>query len=480
MSLVNRYLSHENQVIIVVCLGVFLFFNSLGSINVTIPTIQREFHSSLAQTQWITIIGVVMLSTFSLCFGKASGYLGRKRLFIIGVTMYSIGAGLAATSNSFWMLLFFRGVMTFGLSVAAPMGPAILAISFPAHKRGQVLGYYASALAVGQATGPTTGGLILSAWGWHAVFLSNLILGSVVAVLVFLVLRGKEEAIAESFDFKGAAFLIAGYPAFLVALSLGNSQGWTSAGVLTLFAVGAIGLIAFVLTELRVENPLIRLAYFKNYAFTVAMVSLVATSMVWQPINFFAPLYISNVLGLGAVGLGLMISALPISTFFASPISGRLSDRFDAGRYMVALGLLIALMGAFTYSRLGIDPNYGFVILALALVGLGYGLFTPANQKLAFSAVPISEYGLIAGMLASFGTAVGTIGTTIAVAIAEDNLQGRRVLDPVGFAHSQETAITLLLPAILVGLLVAISGIRRTGADRIAHSAPAAAAQDAD
>src|SRR5581483_9049166 len=352
MSRVNRYLPHEAQVIIVVCLGVFLFFNSLGSINVTIPTIQREFHSSLAQTQWITIIGVVMLSTFSLCFGKASGYLGRKRLFIIGVTVYALGAGLAATSQSFWVLLFFRGVMTFGLSVAAPMGPAILAVTFPAHRRGQVLGYYASALAVGQATGPTTGGLILSAWGWHAVFLTNLVLGSVVALLVFLVLRGKEEKIAETFDFQGAAFLIAGYPALLVALSLGNSQGWTSAEVLTLFAVGIIGLTCFILTELKVPNPILRLSYFRNYAFTVAIVSLIATSMVWQPINFFAPLYISNVLGLGAVGLGLMISALPASTFFASPLSGRLTDRRELGRYLVAVGLLFALAGAFTYSRL--------------------------------------------------------------------------------------------------------------------------------
>ena len=460
-------------VLVVVCLGIFLFFNSLGSITVALPTIQRDFGSSLAATQWVQIMGVVMLATVSLCAGKASGTLGRRRLFILGVTLYALGAGLSATAASLPQLLVFRAIMTFGLAIAAPMGPTILATTFP-ERRGQVLGFYASALAVGQATGPTTGGLILSAWGWQAVFLANLILGSLIAVAVFAVLRGREARQPEPFDYTGAAFLIAGYPPLLIALSLGNSEGWSAPVVIACFAVSAVGLSAFILAELRAANPLLRLAYFRRLGFSIAIISLIATSIVWQPVNFFAPLYLGNVLGLSAIMLGLMLSALPAATFFSSPLSGRLSDRVDT-RHLVAIGLASLVGGCFAYSRLGVDPNYAFVVLALALVGMGYGIFTPANQTLAFSTVSPLEYGLIAAMLTSIGTAIGTIGNTIAVAIAEDNLAGRRVTDPAGFTDAQQIVFTLLLAPAILGLVITVVARiwrRRTVSESAAATPP--------
>lgn len=124
------------KVLSVVCLAAFLFFNSYGSINVALPTIQNRFGISLTALQWISFVGMVMVSSLSLCFGKAGDLLGRKRLYTIGVTMYAVGSGLAAAAASYSQLLTFRVVMTIGLAMAFPMSAAILASTYPPPEKG--------------------------------------------------------------------------------------------------------------------------------------------------------------------------------------------------------------------------------------------------------------------------------------------------------------------------------------------------------
>src|SRR3989304_6748264 len=147
----------ERRILWTVCLGALLFFNSIGSINVAIPTIQREFGASLGTIQWFSIIGVVMISSLSLCFGRAGDILGRRKLYRIGIVLYALGSGLSAFSQSIVQLLIFRTVMAIGLAMATPLSAAILASNFAPERRGWALGWYASAIAIGRATGPTLG-----------------------------------------------------------------------------------------------------------------------------------------------------------------------------------------------------------------------------------------------------------------------------------------------------------------------------------
>ena len=156
----------ERGVLVVTCLAAFLFFNSFGSISVALPIIQRQFGSSLAEIQWISLMGVVTISSLSLCFGRAGDLLGRRRIYKIGVSLYTLGSGLGSLSTSFSQLLSSRGVMAVGLAMALPMSAAILASSFDPNRRGQALGLFAAAIAVGRAAGPTIGGFLLHLWGW--------------------------------------------------------------------------------------------------------------------------------------------------------------------------------------------------------------------------------------------------------------------------------------------------------------------------
>lgn len=446
----------ELTVLVIVCLGSFFHVQSMGSIQVALPSIQKEFDSSLAAIQWIGMMGAITLSSLSLCFGRGADLVGRKRFFKMGLSLYALGAGLAALSASFSQLLAFRFVMTVGLAMAAPMAGALIASVFPAQRRGLALGLLTSSIAIGRTTGPTIGGLIIFLSGWRAIFLANCLFGIVTCLLVLWGLKGKEARKLEPFDFAGALSLLVGYPSVLIAMSLGAKTSWESPQIVLWFGLAAAALAAFVWRELHTSAPLVSLSYFKNLSLSTAMLSLAMTYAVHLPLYLFGPLYMQNILQLSPFTVGLVMATLPLTTALTSPLSGRLADRMNA-RFVAIAGLCFLLVGIFLYASLGTDSEQLPVVGALALVGVGLGLFTPANEKLAFSTVTSGNYGVLSAMLASFASASGALGTSVAVALAEISRRKRATLDPAGFAYDQQLAFSFLLPLAAIGLLITLA-----------------------
>jgi len=451
-------MKEELKVLYVVCLGTFLFFNSIGAIHVAVPTIQREFNANLATIQWVSIIGVVMISTLSLCFGRAGDILGRRKLYRLGVVLYVLGSGLASLSQSVAQLLIFRGLMTLGLAMAVPMSAAILAANFSPKRRGWALGWYASAMGIGRATGPTFAGMLLYFYGWRSIFLMNLLIGFLVSLAVFLILKGEEERRAEPFDFIGSAALIVGYPSILIALSLGAHTRWTSPQIPVWFFLAAAGMVSFVWIEVKTRVPLINPSFFRSLPFSGAILSLVMFSIVHTPVGVLGPFYMENVLGFSSLSVGLVMTALPVFTALSSPISGRLSDRLEA-RYIATLGLAFLLVGIWLYTLLGATTQYFWIAVSLAFIGLGIGFFTPANQRAAFETVDQEHYGIVSAMLASFGNAWGTLGITLTVALIEITMGGKGVDEPAAFTSAQQFAFRALLP--LAGAAIVVSLVSR-------------------
>ena len=441
----------------VVCLGAFLFFNSFGSINVALPTIQAEFESSLAAIQWISMMGLVMISSLSFCFGRAGNILGQKRLYKIGVLLYAIGAGLGALAASFPQLLFFRAVMSVGLAMALPMSTAILASIYPSDRRGRTLGIFAAAIAIGRATGPTVGGTLLHFFGWQSVFVLNFAIGVLVSAAVLRVFKGKEERKREPFDLWGSMTLMAGFPSLLIALSLAANAGLSSGPVLFWFALAALGLGAFFIVERSAEKPLIDVALFRRRALFAAVLSSALGAASYAPINLVAPLFMQRVLEFSPLAVGFVMAALPVSTALASPVSGRLADRRDTGR-VAAAGLVLIFAGLALYATLAAESTAWSVALALALVGAGTGIFIPANQKAAFAAVGSEDYGILSAMLSSFSTAASTLGTTLAVALIEMRMTGAAATDPGQFSEAQSFTFVAFLPLAVAALIVSLVG----------------------
>lgn len=441
----------------VICLGAFLFFNSFGSINVALPEIQKHFGSSLAAIQWVSMMGLVMLSSLSFCFGRAGDLLGQRTLHRAGVLLYALGAGLAALSTSFPQLLIFRGVMSVGLAMALPVSAAILAAVYPPERRGWALGLFASAIAVGRTTGPTVGGFLVHLWGWRSIFALNFAIGLLVTAVVFSVFKGREERKHGSFDLAGSLALIVGYPALLIALSLGANSGWTSRQTLFWLALAACGLPAFFYIERHAKKPLIDFAIFKSRPLSAALISLAVGTASYSPINLAAPLFMQTALALSPFAIGFVMAALPVCTALASPLSGRLADRLEP-RSLAALGLGFILAGIFVYAGLGLDATALSVALALMLIGTGTGFFIPANQKAAFATVGVEDYGILSAMLASFGTAAGTLGTTLTVALIETVMSRGNADAPAAFAAAQSFAFFSLVPLAALAIVVTLVG----------------------
>jgi len=450
----------ELTVLIVICLGTFFHIQSIGSINVSLAAIQKDFGASLTAVQWIGLMGSIMLSSLSLCFGRAGDLIGRKIIFNIGLTLYTLGAGLASFSASFAQLLAFRCLMALGVAMAAPLAGAIIVSVYPHERRGQGLGLLASSIALGRTTGPTIGGFILHLWGWRAVFLANFLFGIPTCLTLFWALRGREERRPGSFDFLGAVLLAVGFPSVLVALSLGPPSGWQSAEIVFWFGVAAAALASFVWRELRARAPLMNVSYFIKPSLATALVSLVLATLVFYPVSIFGPLYMQKVIHASPLSIGFAMAMLPLFTTLLSPMSGRLADRLNP-RGVAILGLCFILCGLFFYTRLGAGSTMVWSVVVLSLIGAGIGLFVPANEKMAFSSVPSQDYGMLSAMLTSLGTGSAALGTAVAVALAEAARKDGIVQEAANFADAQQFAFSALLPLAALAVLVTLAGGRR-------------------
>jgi len=444
----------ERGVLLVTCLAAFLFFNSFGSISVALPIIQRQFGNSLAEIQWISLMGVVTISSLSLCFGRAGDLWGRRRIFKLGVVLYTLGSGLGSLSTSFVLLLSSRGVMAVGLAMAVPMSAAILASSSSPERRGQALGVFAAAVAVGRAAGPTIGGLLLHLWGWPAIFMMNFIVGLAVSCAVIRIFRGPGERRVGILDIWGSVSVLVGYPALLIGFTLAANSGWQWGRVGWWFVVAAAGLLGFVWIELSTESPLVDFRMLRRGSLSAALLSNLLITALYNPITICGPMYLHNVLSVTPLAIGILLSLLPLMTALASPLSGRWSDRIPPGG-VATIGLVLILFGVLFYSRLGFQSTYIAVAIALGVIGMGIGVFTPANQKVAFASVGNEDYGVLSALLSSFATAAGTLGTTAAVALLELKMVGFEANDPLAFASAQRFAFAWLLPLGVLAVFVA-------------------------
>jgi MFS family permease len=350
-------------------------------------------------------------------------------------------------------------LMALGLAMAAPLAAAIIASVHGDENRGRALGLLAAAVALGRTTGPSIGGFILHVWGWRAVFFANCIFGIATCVTLFLALKGRGDHRRGIFDFGGAVSLVIGFPSLVIALSLAPRFGWNASEVLLWIGLAVVAIAVFVWRELHAEAPLMNLLYFRSASLVKSMLSLVLATLAFYPVSIFGPLYLLNVIGVSPILSGLAMAALPLCTTLLSPVSGRLADHVNP-RWVALFGLCVIVLGVFLYARLGVASNFIWIVVVLAIVGAGIGLFLPANEKVAFSTVPNRDYGMLSAMLTAFATGSGVIGTAIAVALAEVSSRSRISGIGAGFAYDQQFAFALLFPLTLLAVLVTILGKR--------------------
>jgi MFS transporter, DHA2 family, methylenomycin A resistance protein len=449
---------HPWGALVTACLALFLIAVNTTAINTAVSAIADELTISSSTLAWALNAYLLAVAAFVVLGGQLGDVLGRQRIFVVGMVVYTLAAIVVATSGSAAQLIGGRALQGLGSAILMPATMSILHDAFPKERQGFVLGIWGAVGGVAFAVGPLIGGVFTDALDWRWVWWSNVPVAVVAVLLAVPMLRGLPGAKRiVRFDAPGIVLLAVGLFTAIMALQQGGRWGWISPTLLALLAVAAITLTAFVVVELRTEAPLVHLRLLRIPVFTAGNVATFANALGLIGILYFFNLYAQSSVLLDYSALLASVALMPfgIGVFAASLISGRLADRIGA-RLPVAVGLAATAIGCVFLSTVEVSTTYSGLWWPTLIAGLGVGMTFSTPSAAALPAVPPQEAGEASGVLnifryvgAALVVAVGSLAFS-GVGIAE--LNGR--LDAAGVARPEEEH----LDQVLTGSPSAIAG----------------------
>ena len=433
---------HPWGALVTACIALFLIAVNTTAINTAVSSIADELTLSSTTLAWALNAYLLAVAAFVVLGGQLGDVLGRKRIFVVGMVLYTLAAVVVATSGTAFQLIGGRALQGMGAAILMPATMAILHDAFPKEKQGLVLGIWGAVGGVAFAVGPLIGGVFTDAISWRWVWWSNVPVAIVALVLARPMLRGLAPGKkGVRFDVAGIGLLALGLFTAILALQQGARWGWGSASILGLFAVAAVTLTAFVLVELRAKQPLVHLRLLANRVFTGGNVGTLVNSVALIGLLYFFNLYAQSsvLLDYSALLAGIALLPFGLGIFVASLVSGRLADRIGA-RLPVAVGIGLQGVGCFLLYRSDVSTTYSSLWLPTLVAGVGVGMTFSTPSAAGLQAVPPEEGGEASGIInifryvgASLVVAVGSLFYT-GVGIAEMNRQ----LDAAGVSSVEE------------------------------------------
>jgi EmrB/QacA subfamily drug resistance transporter len=461
-----------------VALGLFMVVVDVSILNIALPTIAGKMHASLAEVEWTLIAYTLALTGLVPFFGRISDVLGRKRLFITGVLIFASASLLAAFSQSILWLIGARLVQAFGGALITSNVLAIITDTFPAGKRGVAMGVQAILISGGGAIGPTLGGFLVTNFGWEWVFIVNVPIGVIAAILATIILPPlQSNRSLEPIDWLGAGLLLSGAGTLLLGITKGPSWGWGSLIVIGLVIAGLIILGLFILREQKTRFPLVDLSLFRIREFAAGQTAGTFATIAMATVMLLFPFYWQGIRGYSAQSAGLLMLPFPATLMFVAPMSGRLSDKIGA-RGPATVGLGVVMLGLFLLSQVTADMAAWHVLWRLMVFGVGLGMFMAPNNNSVMSAAPAAKRGIASGLLGMFrysGQSLGiAFGGTVFAAFATAGafaLQGlpspaqmanvasdptARAAINAAFINGLHAAALLAIPLAAIGMLLSL------------------------
>jgi EmrB/QacA subfamily drug resistance transporter len=377
-------------VVVVSSLTAFLTPFAASSFNIALPTISREFGLDAISMSWASLAYLLTSAMLLVPFGKLADMYGRKRVFIYGVSIFTVASLLLSFYPSSFTLILLRVMQGVGTSMIFGTSVAILVSVFPPERRGAVLGVNAASVYVGLSVGPYIGGILTQSFGWRSIFLCGVGLGAAIVALTLWRVRGEwVEARGERFDLLGSAV----YGLTLLCIMYGFSLLPQESSYIPL-AAGVAGLAAFLWVESRARNPVLDINLFRsNMRFTFSSLATFINFGATYAVNYLLSLYLQYLKGLSPIDAGLVLIASPVVQAFCSPVAGRLSDRIEPGK-LASIGMAITVIGLLPFILLDGFTSILFVVCGLAVIGFGLSLFASPNTNAIMSSVDSKYYGV--------------------------------------------------------------------------------------
>jgi EmrB/QacA subfamily drug resistance transporter len=447
--------------LLVVCLAMLMNVLDASVVNVALPKIQRSLHISQANLTWIINAYLITFGGFLLLAGRIGDLVGRKRVFLLGIAIFTVASMVCGVAGSELVLIVARAVQGFGGAVSSSVIIAIIVTEFPEPgERAKAMSAYIFVAVGGGAIGLLVGGIITQAVSWHWIFFINLPVG-VIALLLGVVLIDESEGsgVGDGVDVLGSLLVTASMMTLIYAIVKASSDGWGSAATLGFGALAAALLVAFVVLESRLANPIIPLRIFRVRTLTISSLvrGFVVTGM--YATFFLGALYFEHVRHLGALDTGLAF--LPMSVvvaIFSSGLTARLVGRFGAKQVLIP-GLSAMLLGLLILTRQGPHSAYfPGAFLAFTVMGIGGGTaFTPL-LTIAMSEVPAAEAGLGSGIINVSMQGSAALGVAILGTIAASHTKALSATHShlVALTDGYQLAFTIAAGCVLVGMLLAL------------------------
>ena len=457
-------------------LAAFMTYLDNNIVNVAIPTIQRSLHLSVSGLEWVVSSYLLTLAGLLLVGGRLADVYGRRRLFMLGLGIFTLSSLAAGLAGSGGVLIASRAIQGVGAALLLPATLAIIVAAFhDVRERTMAIGIWAAVGALALATGPALGGLISQhlRWGW--IFLINVPIGVITfAIALRNVRESREESAVRRLDLSGLVTSAVSLFALTYALIEGNVRGWTSPVILGAFAVAAVGAVAFLAIESRIANPMVDLTMFRHREFSGG----IATMMIWAfgilGIYFFTSLYLQQALRFSPVKAGLAFVPMALCVAVFAAIAPRVEARAGAHR-TVAFGMLLMVVGLVLFARLGLNVGYPALLPGFMLFGAGAGLMNVPLTNAAMAAVPAVRAGIASALINASREVAGLLGITVIGAVLRTRQAAslRSGADPVhAFLDGYHTGLLVTIALMAAGVVVSYLALRPRPAASSEPTAP--------
>jgi EmrB/QacA subfamily drug resistance transporter len=462
-------MNRNRWTLVAVALATFMTYLDNNIVNVAIPDIQRELGLSTAGIEWVVSGYILTFAGLLLAGGRLADAFGRRRLFLIGLGLFTASSLFAGFAGGAATLIAARGLQGVGAALVTPTTLAIISATFTdPRERNAAVGVWGGVGALALAVGPVLGGLLTQHVSWEWIFWINVPIGLATMALGAWAITESREPETRSLDLPGVGLSTASLFALTWALIEGHDRGWTSTGILGAFGFAALAAVAFVAVERRVAQPMVDVSLFARREFSGGIVALMLWAFGLFGIYFFTSLYLQNVLGFSPTKAGAAFVPMAVLMAASAIVSDRVAARFGAYRStgfgMLAMGLAIG-----SVALLGRDASYLSLMPSFAVIGIGGGMTIPLTATV-LGVMPTGQAGVASAVFNASREVAGLLGITVIGAVLTSR-QGSELA--AGKAPVDAFLTGYRSGLLLAAVLVVAGGVTAFAALRSAHRAPA-------
>jgi EmrB/QacA subfamily drug resistance transporter len=404
----------KGLVLAICCLSLLIVSMDATIVNVALPSIRAEFGTSITGLQWTVDAYTLTIASFLLLSGSTADRFGRRRVFQIGLVVFSIGSLLCSVAPSIGFLVFARVVQGLGGSMLNPVAMSIITNTFTVPKeRARAVGVWGAIVGVSMALGPLVGGALTESVGWRSVFWVNIPIGLAAIVLTAVFVPESKAATRRRFDPVGQGLVVVALVALIYGLIEASRIGWDSPLILGLFALAVVSVVLLIRHARHSDHPFVDVRFFRSVPFSSATITAVLGFSSYGAFLFINALYLQDVRGLSAFHTGVYMLPLALTTLVCSLLSGRMVGRFGTRPSLVIAGSMLTA-SALTMTTLNAATPDSRLLVSYVLFGLGFGMINAPITTTAVSGMPLSQ----AGVAAAFASTSRQVGVSVGVALA--------------------------------------------------------------